>query len=36
VKWVGYGAEHNSWEPARHLTNAPEKVTAYLTKYKVT
>jgi hypothetical protein len=36
VKWTGYGAEHNSWEPARNLTNAPEKVTAYLTKYGIT
>jgi hypothetical protein len=36
VKWVGYGAEHNSWEPSGHLSKAPERVEAYLSKYAVT
>jgi hypothetical protein len=33
VKWLGYGPEHNSWEPVGNLENAPQKVADYLTKY---
>ena len=29
VKWLGYGHEHNSWEPAKALTNAQELVQAF-------
>ena len=29
VKWKGYDAGHNSWEPAAHLTNFTELVEAF-------
>ena len=29
VKWLGYGHEHNSWEPAKALANAQELVQAF-------
>ena len=29
VKWLGYGYEHNSWEPAKALTNTQELVQAF-------
>ena len=29
VKWKGYGAEENSWQPKEHLTNAPEMVAEF-------
>jgi transposase InsO family protein len=29
VKWLGYGHEHNSWEPAKSVANAQELVQAF-------
>jgi hypothetical protein len=29
VKWKGYNARHNSWEPAAHLTHSTELVDAF-------
>jgi hypothetical protein len=29
VKWVDYGPESNSWEPAENLDTAPEKVAEF-------
>lgn len=29
VKWEGYDAGHNSWEPAAHLTNCPDLIHAF-------
>ena len=29
VKWLGYGHEHNSWEPAKALANAQEMVQLF-------
>jgi hypothetical protein len=29
VRWRGWTAEHDTWEPAHHLANAPEIVAAY-------
>ncbi|KAJ9394194.1 hypothetical protein DTO282F9_8888 [Paecilomyces variotii] len=29
VKWRGYGHHENTWEPARHVENAPEAVRQY-------
>ena len=29
VKWLGYGHEHNSWEPAKALANAQELVQLF-------
>ena len=29
VKWLGYGHEHNSWEPAKALANAQELVQTF-------
>lgn len=29
VSWEGYTAEHNSWEPANYLSNAPAKVNEF-------
>lgn len=31
VKWLGYGPEHNTWEPESNLTNCDELLTAYWT-----
>ena len=29
VKWLGYGHEHNSWEPAKVVANAQQLVQAF-------
>jgi len=29
VRWLGYGPEQDSWEPAAHLLNAPDVVAQY-------
>ena len=29
IKWLGYGAEHNTWEPEVNLTNCPEVLSEY-------
>ena len=29
VKWLGYGHEHNSWEPAKALASAQELVQLF-------
>ena len=29
VKWVGWLSEYNSYEPAFHLANAPDVITAF-------
>jgi hypothetical protein len=29
VKWKGYDAGHNSWEPATHLTHCADLLTAF-------
>ena len=29
VKWLGYGHEHNSWEPAKSVANAQQLVQAF-------
>ena len=29
VKWKGYGAEENSWQPKAHLANAPELIAEF-------
>ena len=29
VKWLGYGPEHNTWEPEANLTNCSEKLQTF-------
>ena len=29
IKWEGYNAGHNSWEPATHLTHCPDLIQAF-------
>ena len=29
VKWLGYGPEHNTWEPEKNLTNCKEILEEY-------
>ena len=29
VKWLGYGYEHNSWEPAKAVANAQQLVQTF-------
>ncbi len=29
VKWKGWGKQHNTWEPVRHLYNVPEEIDKY-------
>jgi hypothetical protein len=33
IKWRGYDAGHNSWEPATHLTHSQELVDAFHTEH---
>ncbi len=30
VKWTGYGPEHNTWEPERHLSNCSDAIQSYM------
>jgi hypothetical protein len=32
IKWKGYTHEHNTWEPAKNLTNCAELLTEYLAR----
>ena len=34
VKWLGYGPEHNTWEPEANLTNCPELLSEYWASVK--
>ena len=34
IKWVGWPSEYNSYEPTKHLVNAPEAVASYEQKQK--
>ena len=34
IKWIGWPSEYNLYEPATHLTNAPEAVAAYKQRLK--
>ena len=29
LKWLGYGQEHNSWEPEANVANCPELIGEY-------
>ncbi len=29
VKWLGYGPQHNSWEPEANLTNCSEVLQTF-------
>jgi hypothetical protein len=31
VRWVGYGPDHNSWEPASNLTHASDLLADFHT-----
>ena len=31
VKWLGYGAKHNTWDPELHVQNAPDRLADYWT-----
>ena len=33
VKWKGYNASHNSWEPAQNLEHAPKDIKKFYKKY---
>ena len=33
VHWKGFNVSEDTWEPARHLTHAPELVTEFLSRY---
>ena len=36
IKWLGYGPEHNTWEPQANLSNCPELLSAYWAAVKAT
>jgi len=35
VRWVGYDAAHDSWEPQANLSNAPERLAEFLQTQKL-
>ena len=36
IKWLGYGPEHNTWEPEANLKNCPELLSEYWASVKAT
>lgn len=34
VKWLGYGPEHNTWEPEANCANCPDKLSDYWERVK--
>ena len=36
IKWLGYGPEHNTWEPDKNLANCPAILQKYLTELHAT
>jgi hypothetical protein len=34
VKWTGYSAEHNTWEPVANVRHAPEAIAQYWARNK--
>ena len=36
IKWLGYGPEHNTWEPDKNLANCPAKLSEYLAELRNT
>jgi len=36
IKWLGYGPEHNTWEPQANVSNCPELLSEYWAAVKAT
>ena len=36
IKWLGYGPEHNTWEPQANVSNCPELLSEYWASVKAT